>query len=95
MAADGQEAVTLAGTLRPHVVIMDVSMPRLDGIVATRQIVANWPQVKVIGLTMHADDATREAMRAAGAFDCLAKSDPTEILVGAILAATGTAMVNS
>jgi len=89
MAADGQEAVTLAGALQPHVVIMDVSMPRLDGMAATRQIVAMWPQIKVIGLTMHADDVSLDAMRAAGAFDCLPKSGPTETLVSAICAATG------
>jgi PAS domain S-box-containing protein len=88
MAADGQEAVTLAGVLLPHVVIMDVSMPRLDGMAATRQIVATWPQIKVIGLTMHADDVSLDAMRAAGAFDCLPKSGPTENLVSAIYAAT-------
>jgi DNA-binding NarL/FixJ family response regulator len=56
---------------------------------ATRQIVAMWPQIKVIGLTMHADDVSLDAMRAAGAFDCLPKSGPTETLVSAICAATG------
>jgi DNA-binding NarL/FixJ family response regulator len=90
MAADGQEAVTLAGTLQPQVVIMDVSMPRLDGMAATRQIVARWPQIKVIGLTMHSDDASHEAMRRAGAAACFAKSGPTESLVSAICTALGT-----
>ena len=89
MASDGQEAVTLAGALQPHVVIMDVSMPRLDGMAATRQIVGRWPDIKVIGLTMHADDVTFDAMRGAGAVDCLPKSGPTETLVNAICAATG------
>ncbi len=89
MAADGREAVALAGTLRPHVVIMDVSMPRLDGMAATRQILARWPQIKVIGLTMHSDDASHNAMRAAGAAACLAKSGPTEALVSAICTAKG------
>jgi PAS domain S-box-containing protein len=89
MAADGLEAVTLAGALQPQVVIMDVSMPRLDGMAATRQIVATWPQIKVIGLTMHADEVSLDAMRAAGAFECLSKSGPTETLVNAICAATG------
>ena len=89
MAADGQEAVTLAGALQPHVVIMDVSMPKLDGMAATRRIVASWPQIKVIGLTMHADDVTFDSMREAGAVDCLPKSGPTETLVSAICAATG------
>jgi PAS domain S-box-containing protein len=88
MAADGQEAVTLAGTLQPQVVIMDVSMPRLDGMAATRQIMARWPQIRVIGLTMHSDDASQDAMRAAGAVACLPKSGPTETLVSAICTAT-------
>jgi len=57
---------------------------------ATRQIVERWPQIKVIGLTMHADDVSLDAMREAGAFDCLSKSGPTETLVSAICAATGT-----
>jgi CheY-like chemotaxis protein len=89
MAADGQEAVTLAETLQPQVVIMDVSMPRLDGMAATRQIAARWPQIKVIGLTMHSDEASHQAMRAAGAAACLAKSGPTETLVSAICTAIG------
>ena len=90
-AADGEEAVALAASLQPQVVVMDVSMPRLDGIAATRQIAAACPQIKVIGLTMHADEDSREAMRAAGAVECLVKTGPTEDLVAAICAATGTA----
>ena len=90
LAADGQEAVSLTGKLQPQVVVMDVSMPLLDGIAATRQIAAAWPHVKVIGLTMHADEASRDAMRAAGAVDCLVKTGPTDDLVNAICAATGS-----
>ncbi len=70
---------------------MDVSMPRMDGIAATRQIALAFPQIKVIGLTMHPDEASRDAMRAAGAVDCLVKTGPTEDLVTAICAATGSA----
>ena len=90
LAADGEEAIALTASLQPQVVVMDVSMPRLDGIAATRQIAAVWPHVKVIGLTMHSDDASRNAMRAAGAVDCLVKTDPTDNLVKAIGTATGT-----
>ena len=89
-AADGREAVELAASLQPQVVVMDVSMPRLDGIAATREIAAAWPQIKVIGLTMHADETSRDAMRAAGAVDCLVKTGPTDDLVSAICAATGS-----
>ena len=87
LAADGEEAVALVASLQPDVVIMDLSMPKVDGIDATRQIAAARPRTKVIGLTMHADDASRDAMRAAGAVDCLVKTDPTERLVTAIAAA--------
>jgi DNA-binding NarL/FixJ family response regulator len=87
LAADGQEGIELADKLQPQVVLMDVNMPRLDGIQATRQIAAAWPRIKVIGLTMHGDESCFEAMRSAGAVDCLAKNGPTETLLHAIRAA--------
>ncbi len=91
LAADGQEALALTAKLQPHVVVMDVSMPRLDGIAATRRIAAAWPQIRVIGLTMHADETSHNAMRAAGAIDCLVKTGPTDDLVAAIRTVTGPA----
>jgi CheY-like chemotaxis protein len=91
LAADGEEAVALTASLQPHVVVMDVSMPRLDGIAATRKIAVAWPHIKVIGLTMHADEASHDAMCGAGAVDCLVKTGPTDELVSAICAATGSA----
>jgi PAS domain S-box-containing protein len=89
-AADGHAAIELAATLQPQVVLMDVNMPRLNGIEATRQIAAAWPRIKVIGLTMHTDESCYNAMRAAGAMDCLAKNGPTETLLHAIRAAGST-----
>src|SRR5512143_3863602 len=56
-AADGGEAVRLAGELRPDVVVMDVSMPVLDGIEATRRVHADWPELPIVILTMHGDEA--------------------------------------
>jgi CheY-like chemotaxis protein len=90
LAADGQEAIELAHTLQPQVVVMDVNMPRLNGIETTRRIAAAWPSIKVIGLTMHADESSHDAMRSAGAVDCLVKSGPTEALLQAIRAAMST-----
>jgi DNA-binding NarL/FixJ family response regulator len=84
-ASDGQEAVDLARQVRPDVVVMDVSMPRLDGIEATRRLRAEMPDLCVIGLSMHTEPNVAEAMTAAGATAYLAKSAPPESLVAAIL----------
>jgi DNA-binding NarL/FixJ family response regulator len=73
-AADGKKAVALTRTLQPDVVLMDVSMPDMDGIQATRAIHAEWPQVCIIGLSIHEEDAQAEAMRAAGAMAYLTKT---------------------
>src|SRR5258708_40202103 len=54
-ARDGGEAVALADSLRPDVVLMDVSMPVMDGVEATRQVHRAHPEIAVVMLTMHAD----------------------------------------
>ena len=56
-AADGRQAVALAVKLRPDVVLMDIAMPRLNGLDATRQVVNALPSAKVIILSSHSDDA--------------------------------------
>jgi DNA-binding NarL/FixJ family response regulator len=64
-AADGEEAVALAARHRPDVVLMDLRMPKLDGVEATRQIVAARPETEVVVLTTHADEASiLDALRA-------------------------------
>ncbi len=83
-AADGQEAVELARRLRPDVVIMDVSMPRINGLEATRTILAELPDTKVIALSMHAEGDMAAAMREAGAIAYLTKGGPSDSLIAAI-----------
>jgi DNA-binding NarL/FixJ family response regulator/anti-sigma regulatory factor (Ser/Thr protein kinase) len=86
-ASDGREAVRLADELRPDVIIMDVSMPHLSGIEATRQIVAQMPDVVVIGMSMHEEEAMASAMRRAGAALYLTKGGPSDALLAAIRSA--------
>jgi DNA-binding NarL/FixJ family response regulator len=73
-AEDGQAAVELTVELRPDVVLMDHNMPGLNGVEATRRIRATCPDVRVIGVSMHADQVAQE-MRTAGATACLTKGD--------------------
>lgn len=77
-AGDGEEAVRLAGTLRPDVVLMDVSMPVVDGIEATRRLRHSAPESRVVILTMHGEEETvTEALRA-GAVGYLLKDCSTD-----------------
>jgi len=65
-ASDGQAAVELADSLRPDVVLMDLEMPGLNGCAATRQIKARRPGVRVVALTVHGDEVTRDEAFQAG-----------------------------
>ena len=65
-AGDGNVAIEMALTFVPHVIIMDVEMPRLGGIEATRQIKRVLPDLHIIGLSSHGDSMTRDAMAEAG-----------------------------
>ena len=83
-ALDGQEAVEKAGSLKPDVVLMDLVMPRMDGIEATRKITEAHPEVKVLVLTSFAaDDKVFPAVKA-GALGYLLKDSSPEELVEAI-----------
>jgi len=73
-AADGNAAVELAATLRPDVVLMDLNMPRCDGVDATRQIREAHPDVQVVVLTTYADDDWIMRALRAGALGYLTKS---------------------
>jgi CheY-like chemotaxis protein len=73
-ASDGEQAVEKTLQLVPDVVVMDISMPRMDGLEATRRIKARLPQVKVIGLSMFDDAYIVEKMTMAGADAFITKS---------------------
>ncbi|MEZ4361704.1 MAG: response regulator transcription factor [Kofleriaceae bacterium] len=86
-AADGQQALDQAATARPDVVLMDMKMPRLDGVAATRRLRAAHPDCRVVALTTFDDDEyVFEALRA-GAVGYLLKDASSERLVEAIRAA--------
>jgi len=74
-AADGEEAVRLTHELAPDIVIMDILMPRLNGIGATLKITSEFPSITVIALSMHGDDGFRRAMLDAGASTYLLKDN--------------------
>ncbi len=79
-AEDGQEAVELARELQPEVVVMDISMPRLDGIQATERILADNTQTEVVVLSMHADQSLAEQLLRAGVKGYLLKESIAEEL---------------
>src|SRR5436305_14496633 len=89
-AGDGFEAVKLSEQLCPDVILMDVSMPEMDGVEAARRVHAAQPDVRVVMLTMHADaDVVASAIRA-GASGYLVKDCSTEEIAGAVrMAASG------
>lgn len=83
-ASDGRRAVQMAKEMSPEVMLMDVGLPELNGIEAARQAVAEVPDVKVIGLSVHADQRFVAGMFQAGAAGYLLKDCAFEELVGAI-----------
>jgi DNA-binding NarL/FixJ family response regulator len=85
LAATGEEAVRLAAELRPQVVLMDLKMPQMDGLEATRQIVTRHPRVRVLVLTSYdAESHFIQALKAGARGYVLKDSDP-EAIVSAIL----------
>ena len=84
-AWNGQMAVELAENLRPHVVLMDITMPVISGIEATRLIRRRLPHTRIIALSMHNESEFRNAMIDAGAEAFFEKGGPSGILLEAIL----------
>ena len=84
MAADGREAVELVRQYRPDVVLMDLAMPKLNGVEATRLISAEHPEVRVVVLTSFGDEARIAAALDAGAQGYLLKHAEPETLIDAV-----------
>jgi PAS domain S-box-containing protein len=83
-AADGEEAVQKARQLHPDVILMDVSMPKMSGMEATRLIHTEAPRIRIIGLSMYDDIGTNRAMLDAGAVALMSKSGRTDDLLTVI-----------
>ncbi len=83
-ATTGREAVELARRLRPHIVVMDLSLPDLNGLEATRQIVKESPQTEVLVLTMHHSEQLARDVLQAGARGYVLKSDADQSLIAAV-----------
>ena len=89
-AADGQQALGVVSAAGPEVVLMDLSMPVLDGVAATRALVAADPDLAVIALTSFSDRSQVQAVLTAGAVGYLLKdSEPRELLAAVRAAAAG------
>ena len=72
-ATNGMDAVSMAAALKPNGIIMNINMPQIDGIEATKQIKAAQPMISIIGLSVINDEHVRQAMKAAGAETVLLK----------------------
>ena len=89
-ASDGDEAVRLVPAAKPDVILMDVSMPDMDGVEATRRILQTDPDKRVVMLTMHADKDLIDAAIKAGAVGYLTKDCSTDEVIEAVrMAANG------
>ncbi|TDD12103.1 response regulator transcription factor [Nonomuraea deserti] len=88
-AADGEQAVRLAASETPDVVLMDLRMPRMDGVEATRRIRACHPGIQVVVLTTYSDDESVFAALRAGARGYLTKDTDAETLARAIATVSG------
>ena len=83
-AGDGREAVEQALKLKPDIVILDIGMPNLNGLEATRQILKDDPQIKILILTLHDSDQVVRDILNAGARGFLLKSDAARDLIAAV-----------
>jgi DNA-binding NarL/FixJ family response regulator len=89
-ARDGVEAINLVEQLRPRVVVMDLNMPRMNGIEATEHIARRYPETLVIGISVNIGDDNSAAMQRAGAATLLTKEAAVEQLHETIVQAVGS-----
>ncbi len=94
-AANGEEAVAMAHAVSPDVVVMDINMPVMDGIAATKRLKEVLPHIKVIGLSVNQSPRVLEAMTEAGATAFVSKELASDDLVNAIMVAVGQGTNNS
>jgi PAS domain S-box-containing protein len=88
-ARDGAEAVQLVGEFHPRVVVMDINMPRMNGIDATTHIKNRWPETTIIGISVNTGDDNSDAMKRAGAATVLPKDTAVDQLHDAIVQEVG------
>ena len=83
-AVNGEAAIAQAEALQPDVILMDIGMPGLNGLEATRQIKSRWPQIHILGLTMHRTEEYFFEMLKAGASGYILKAAETDELIRAV-----------
>jgi len=83
-AANGQQAVALARSLKPNLIVLDLSMPELNGLAATRRILESDPDARILILTAHESEQLVREVLAAGALGYVLKSDAGRVLVTAL-----------
>ena len=95
-AGDGEEAIRLADELLPDIIIMDITMPKINGLVATREIKSRHPDIKILALTVHSDNEHLLGILESGAAGYLTKSVFGDEIITAIRALlTGESVISS
>lgn len=84
-AADGVEAIEAVARYQPNAVLIDVNMPRMNGIDAAREIHRRWPDVRIVAVTAQEDEATANVMWEAGAVAFVCKSGDVGRMIDAVL----------
>ena len=92
-AANGVEAISQASALQPDVIVMDASMPQMNGFEATREIRGALPHIQIVGLSTHGDENSEHSMREAGAEAYFTKNEGAERLVNYLLSVQTRAKV--